>query len=110
MSGCIPLWTFLEQTPPMPRILRHERLLVQVTAATRPALAHIESLFECYTPAVREALVANLEMTWPAFAWGNGTAYHHVLLEIAELTNKRAPSAMAAILQVKEREGNGWMD
>ena len=100
MNGCIPLWTFLEQIPPMPRILRHERMLVRLTAATRPALAHIEALFACYTPAVREALVANLEMTWPALAWGNGTAYHHVLLEIAEMTGKRVPSAMAVILKV----------
>lgn len=101
MGGCIPLWTFLEQTPPLPRILRHERILVRLTATTRPALAHLETLLGCYTPTVRKALLANLEMAWPAFAWGNGTAYHHVLLEMAELTNKRVPSAMAAILKVE---------
>ena len=100
MSGCIPLWTFLEQTPPLARILKHDRMLVRLTPSTRPALAHMEDLLHCYTPDVREAMLDNLRMTWPAFAWGIGTAYYHTLLEIAAVTKKTVPSAMDIILKV----------
>lgn len=102
LSGCIPLWSALEQVPALPRILRHERILVRLSAATRPALAHLPALLRCYSSRVRAAIVSNLEMTWPAFAWGDGTAYYHTLLEMAELTNKTVPSAIKVVLEVGE--------
>lgn len=66
-----------------------------------PKIAHLEEVLECYTEDVRATMVANLEMAWPAFAWGSGTAYQHVLLEISLITGKRIPSAIKTILEIQ---------
>ena len=66
-----------------------------------PKIAHLEEMLKCYTEDVRAAMVANLEMAWPAFAWGSGTAYEHVLLEISIITGKRVPSAIETILKIQ---------
>ena len=89
------------EVPPLSRILRYERFIVFLAGYERAKLCALPAFLKCYTTDIRARMVSNLEMMWPAFMWGTGTAYHHVLLEIAELTNKLVPSAVKAILALQ---------
>ena len=102
LNGCIPLWTNRFAWPPLFRVLRHDRLLVafEDSLADRQRfvkLAALPAFLDCYEP-VRASLLANLRLAWPAFVWGNGTAYEHVLLELALISRKQASGALSRIL------------
>ena len=90
--------------PPLFRVLRHERLLISFgdTASERRRFVQMSDLpafLACYHLA-HDHLLANLRVAWPAFVWGNGTAYEHVLLEMASVVGKRASNALRRVLAV----------
>ena len=104
LNGCVPLFTNRFVWPPFFRVLRHERLLVSFadSLSDRQRLSQMDNLpafLACYDLA-HPSLLANLQAAWPAFVWGNGTAFEHTLLEVAAVAGKKASSALRRVLAV----------